>query len=103
MAQAYILQVRERRRNTEEHFFQFFCFPVYVHLLSLSVDVLQILPVFDVLTHYPHPESVVHRLIKEIAVKLNNIGMVLRLEQLNCFFLQTRTLCKEGIWLLCTH
>lgn len=45
---------------------------------------------FDVFAHDAYTESVVHRFVEEITVKLDNVGMVLRFEQLNCFFLYTK-------------
>jgi len=43
--------------------------------------------VVDIFADNPYPEGIVHGLIEEIAVKLDNVGMMLRLEQLHCFFL----------------
>lgn len=42
----------------------------------------------NVLTNDANSKSVVHSFIKEVAVELNNIWVVLGLEQLDCLFLR---------------
>lgn len=71
----------------DHHFLKFFLFPENLHLLSLPEDILEVLSVFNVFANYPNPERVVHGLIEEIAEELDNIGVVLGLEKLHCFFL----------------
>jgi hypothetical protein len=41
----------------------------------------------NVFAHDSYPEGVVHGLVKEVAEKLNDIRMMLRLEQLDSFLL----------------
>ena len=41
----------------------------------------------DVLAHDANPEGIVHGFIEEVAVELDNVGVMLRLKQLHCFLL----------------
>lgn len=43
----------------------------------------------NILTHDAYAERVVHGLVEEVAVELNDVRVVLRFEKLHGFFLQT--------------
>ena len=87
MAEAETLHVCQSTYEGEKHLLNLLVLPVEIHLLPLTEDVLQILPMLDKLTHYPDPVRIVHRLVEEVPVKLDHIWMILRFEQLHCFFL----------------
>ena len=87
MTETHCLHVGKSWNQWHHHLLKFFLLPESTHLLSFSVDVFQIKFVVYVFTHDTNPESIVHGLIKEVAIELYNVWMMLRLKQLYRFLL----------------
>lgn len=83
--------MRKRRYERDQHLLYLVTLPEYVRLFALSEHVLQVLALFNVLTDDAYTVGVVHRLVEEVAIELNDVLVVLSLEQLHCFLLYTYT------------
>lgn len=91
MAQTDTLQMTESRNDADEHFFKFFCFPEDAHLFALSVHILQVESMLNVLADNSNPKGIIHSLIEEISIELNDVRVVLCLKQLDCLLLLQNT------------
>jgi len=91
----------QRRYYTDEHLLQFLGLPVDAHLLAFAEHILQIETVLDILQHDADAERVIHGLVKEIAVELDDVRVVLSFKQLDGLFLDTELILTG--YLLYTH
>ena len=80
MTKAQALHEGKRGDERDEHPFNLVLFPEQVHLFALPVYVLQVLTVFQVLADNADAIRVVHGLIEEVTVELNDIRIVLSFE-----------------------
>jgi len=58
------------------------------HLLPFSENGLHVEFLLDILEDNADSESIVLRFVEEIPIELDDVGVGLRLEKLDCFFLK---------------
>ena len=87
VAEADTLHMRESGHQTHDHLLHFKLLPKEAHLLPLPEYVFQVLLVLDVFADDADSEGVVHGFIEKITVKLNDVRVILRFEQLHSLLL----------------
>ena len=80
MAQADALHMRESGYQWNKHLLNLVRLPKELRLLSLPEDVLKVLSLLNILTNDTDSVGVVHRLIEEVTVELDDVLMILSFE-----------------------
>jgi hypothetical protein len=87
MRNADALEVTQGANNTDNHLLKLLLSPEQALLFPFAKHVLQVLSRLHELANHCDSESIVHSLIKVVAIKLQHVWVCLHLEQLYCFFL----------------